>query len=152
MYCKKCGAKLEEDSAFCPKCGNKIKKMEKEVSNSKLIKKEVKRPFMKSLYLILRPLAIIIISLGLIFLSYYEMDVLDLKNKSSDEWGTERYSGLCGIEHNPGLCSDYEEYKEKVWEREYAPMHIEIILPTGIILLIVSFVAYKSYKIGQEEE
>ncbi len=24
MYCKKCGAKLNEDNAFCPQCGNKL--------------------------------------------------------------------------------------------------------------------------------
>ena len=152
MYCEKCGAKLEKDAIFCPKCGNKIKEIEKTLERPNIIKKEVKRPFMKSLSLILRPLSMILISLSIIALSYYGMDMLEIKKSPDSEWGTEHIYGLCGFEHSPKYCSDYEEYKEKVWEREYSSTHIEILLPTGIILLIISFVAYKSYKIGQEDE
>ena len=132
MYCRNCGNKISKESKFCDKCGaeikkDKVKKQNSKKVNDKIITKPVKRPYMRSLYLIAKPLSIVLIGVSTLF-----------------------YIAYVGETENNGdrIISQYT--KEEIWKENYS--FLEMTFPFGLILFGTSIVAEKSYKSGQEED
>lgn len=116
------------------------------------IKKEVKRPIMKALSMILIPLSLcLILTISCIYLSYY-MEIYDEATLTEEEW--EKYEANAG-NFLYGLhagCGSYEEYKEKVWEEQgYAEIPFLPIILITIGIGTFGIIARNSYKKGQEE-
>ena len=130
--------------------------MSKKEKNNEIvspIKKEVKRPWMKAISMIAIPLAItIFLALITIYLGYVA-EVSEYANATPEEWEEDRTAGETSV--GPALAgsSNYEEYKEKVWQQQgYEMIPFIPITIGGVGLLILGIVARKSYIEGQKED
>lgn len=117
------------------------------------IKKEVKRPIMKALSMILIPLGLcLILTISCIYLSYY-MEIFEEATITEEEWKeyeAKEDNPLYGVRAG---CGSYEEYKERVWEEQgYSEIPFVPIILITIGMGAFGIIAKNSYKKGQEEE
>lgn len=117
------------------------------------IKKEVKRPIMKALSMILIPLSLcLILTISCIYLSYY-MEIFEEATITEEEWKeyeAKEDNPLYGVRAG---CGSYEEYKERVWEEQgYSEIPFVPIILITIGMGAFGIIAKNSYKKGQEEE
>lgn len=116
------------------------------------IKKEVKRPIMKALSMILIPLSLcLILTISCIYLSYY-MEIFEEATITEEEWKeyeAKEDNPLYGVRAG---CGSYEEYKERVWEEQgYSEIPFVPIILITIGMGAFGIIAKNSYKKGQEE-
>lgn len=129
--------------------------MSKKEKNNEIvspIKKEVKKPFMKAISMIAIPLSItIFLALITIYLGYVA-EVREYANVTPEEWEEYRTANKTIVGSVAG-SSNYEEYKEKVWQQQgYEMIPFIPIAIGGVGLLILGIVARKSYIEGQKED
>ncbi len=129
--------------------------MNNEVDVNKIIepmKKEVKRPVMKALSMILIPLSIcLILIISCIYLSYY-MKIFKEATLTEEDWKKYEVNEDNALYGDRAGCGSYEEYKEKVWEEQgYAEIPFIPIILITIGIGAFGIIARNSYKKGQEE-
>ena len=128
----------------------KEKNEENEIINP--IKKEVKRPIMKAISMIAIPLTIFFtLVVILIYWSFYT-EVYRGASVTAQEWKEYMTASKTSVGSYAG-CSNYEEYKDNVWEEQgYSEIPFVPIVIVLIGLGTLGIIARKSYKEGQEEE
>ena len=116
------------------------------------IKKEVKKPLMKAMSMILIPLSIFCILIAVITYWAFYTDINDYASVTPEEW--EEYSN--GFTTPIGTyigCNNYEEFKDQVWEEEgFSKIPLTLIIMIAIVSGSFGIVARKAYKESQKEE
>lgn len=116
------------------------------------IKKEVKRPLMKAMSMILIPLSIFCILIVITVYWAFYTDVDDYAAITPEEW--EVYAN--GFDTPIGFyteCNSYEEFKNQVWEEEgFSKIPIASIIVIAMASGILGIIARRAYKESQKEE
>lgn len=116
------------------------------------IRKEVKRPFMKAMSIILIPLSIFLILVVICTYFAFYTDVDDYASLTPDEWKENSKGFTTSIGTYIG-CSSYEEFKNEVWEQlGYSKIPIFPIIVIAIASGSFGIIARISYKESQKEE
>lgn len=128
-----------------------MKDKNKEIEIIEPIKKEVKRPLMKSISKVTIPLTIFLVLLiGTIYFSFY-LETYEGASITEKEW--EEYEEMGpSIKSIYGGFGNYDEYKESVWDNDYSMIPLELLIGITIGSGVLGFVSRNAYKKGQEEE
>lgn len=128
-----------------------MKDKNKEIEIIEPIKKEVKRPLMKSISKVTIPLTIFLVLLiGTIYFSFY-LETYEGASITEKEW--EEYEEMGpSIKSIYGGFGNYDEYKESVWDNDYSMIPLELLIGITIGSGLLGFVSRNAYKKGQEEE